>query len=518
MASEDMFESSEKSVQRGKGQEVKWRLVTNHQNLMFMLSAGMIMPPSGFGKKYYQDTLSLVPGWVPLFPDTLWQSAIDHSVSEQALLRPCYAELDLSGVSGLVKVLRSGGWDDAHFPDEVYGNEELILVPAPLPISMVREVVFSSKDDKSYCEKDAKNFSNVPLADFKTKAAGTPFKKAISGSWPPLIDGVEERKVELTLPDAFGGVVTVLNQLSNRDDAAIELKKAFFQKNPGMEVSNAFPMLLGAHELFYAPGSEDERLRVSSTLFGRIAGALVSARQRIGSGSPRDVVVAVLEEANANMQGQNKLKSERLIEDLKRTVQLPDKTLDELIEIHQGPLSRVLILFFMNDLAQDLLEVSNDQISGYEMCGAAALFGISEGWMRMTRTLRERNGLNMVAPAYMAHLSHQLSSSDLELGTLPDRPRSLRELLREKSSDRKINAAALYIARACKWDCIKTRIRLGKGDYQLLIDGSGASLLLDGDVKAVEAEVDQEKFMSFLNSEPGIPAKVENEARKMLGN
>ena len=41
-------------------------LVTNHLNLMYMLSAGLVMPPSGFGEKYYSDTLERFPGWIPL--------------------------------------------------------------------------------------------------------------------------------------------------------------------------------------------------------------------------------------------------------------------------------------------------------------------------------------------------------------------------------------------------------------------------------------------------------------------
>jgi hypothetical protein len=516
MESEDMFSRSDQSVMQGKRHEIKWRLVTNHQNLMFMLSAGMIIPPSGFGKKYYQDTLSLVPGWVPLFPGTLWQSVIDHSISEQAFLRPCYADLDVSGVTGRIKVLRSGRWINAHFPDEVYGNEDLILVPAPLPVSMIKEIVFSSKEDKMFCEKDAQNFSNVPLADFKTKTAATAFKKSKKDACLPPIDGVEERQIELKLPDALGGVVAVLNQLANRDDAAIELHKAFYQKTPDEEVFSKFPLLLGAHALFYSSQSEDESLRASSTLFGNIAGSLLHARDHIGLGSSKDVVMAVLEEVNSNTKGQNKVKSERLIQDLKRVIQFPNKTLEELVEIHQGPLSRALILFFINDTVLDLLEITNDQVSGYEKCAAAVLFGIAEGWMRMTVSLRESNGLNLVAPAYMAHLSHQLSGSILEFGALPDRPQSLRALLSENPSDKKVHAAALLIARACKWDCIKTRIKLGKGNYQLFIDGSGVSLMLDGDVKAVEQELDYEKFMDLLNSESGITVKVENEARKIL--
>jgi len=518
MGSGELFESNEQRVQPGRGHEIKWRLVTNHQNLMFMLSAGMIMPPSGFGKKYYQDTLSLVPGWVPLFPETLWQSAIDHSVSEQALLRPCYAELDLSRVSGGVKVLRSGGWEDAQFPDEVYGNEDLILVPSPLPVSLVKEIVFSSKENKSFCDKDAQNFSNVPLADFKTKAVASPFKKAKSGSWPPPIDEVEERHVELTLPDAFGGVVTLLSRLSKRNDAAITLAREFFQKTPGDEIVKSFPMLLGAHALFYSSDMSSEQHGASSILFRNLAESLVREREGAGKISPKDTIMGVLEDSNIGLQGQAKQAGERLIEDLKRIVQFPDKTLDDLLENHQKPLPRSLIIFFMNDNSLDLLDVSSAQIMGYEFCGAAILSGMAEGWMRMPASLRESNGLNRVVPDYMAHLSHWLSGSDLGLGPLPDRPRSLRELLSEKRSDIKVNNAALYIARACKWDCIKTCIKLGKGDYQLLIDGSGASLLLDGDVKAVESGVDQEKFMAFLNSESDIPAKVEIEARKMLEN
>jgi len=518
MASEDMFDTSNQSVQQGKGHEIKWRLVTNHLNLMYMLSAGLIMPPSGLWKKYYKDTLALVPGWIPLFPEHLWQSAIEHSVSEETLLRPCYAEMDLSEVSGAVKVLRSNFWEDARFPEEIYGNEELILVPAPLPISMVKEIAFQSKDDKSYCDKDARYFSNVPLANFKTKAVATPFKKAKTGTWPPPVENVQERRAELILPDAFGGIVTVLSRLSNHNDAAIELTREFFQETPDEDVLKVFPMLLGAHSLFYPSGKHSEQHGSISQLFGNFTESLIHAREATGNISPKDIVLGALEDSNAGLQGGARQAGDRLMEDLKRIVQFPDKTLNELMELHHKPLSRSLVLFFMKDNSLDLLDVCSTRMNGFDLCGAAILFGIAEGWLGMPSSLRSGNRLEDIVPAYMAHLSHRLSDSDLNLGDLPGRPMSLRELLSDEKPEKKLNKAALYIARTCKWDCIKTRIKLGKGDYQLIIDGSGASLVLDGDIKAVEAEVDREKFMTFLNSEPGIPEKVENEARKILGN
>ena len=42
--------------------------------------------------------------------------------------------------------------------------------------------------------------------------------------------------------------------------------------------------------------------------------------------------------------------------------------------------------------------------------------------------------------------------------------------------------------------------------------------MLDGDIKAVEAEIDWEKFRACLGSGSNLPSKVELEARKILGH
>ena len=59
----------------------RWLLVSNHLNLLYMLAAGLVMPPMGFGKKYYQDTLAAYPGWIPLFANDVTKAAIAYSVS-----------------------------------------------------------------------------------------------------------------------------------------------------------------------------------------------------------------------------------------------------------------------------------------------------------------------------------------------------------------------------------------------------------------------------------------------------
>ena len=91
MATADMFPSrhepgSAKAPHSGL-------LVTNHLNLMYMLAAGLVMPPTGFGGKHYRDPLECYPGWIPLFIGKAPREAIESSTTEAAHLKPCIVEI-----------------------------------------------------------------------------------------------------------------------------------------------------------------------------------------------------------------------------------------------------------------------------------------------------------------------------------------------------------------------------------------------------------------------------------------
>jgi len=62
---------------------------------------------------------------------------------------------------------------------------------------------------------------------------------------------------------------------------------------------------------------------------------------------------------------------------------------------------------------------------------------------------------------------------------------------------------------------LKTCISLGKGDYRLQVDGRGAHLLMDGDVKAVNTEVDPDLLLESLAKTP-VPLKIEADVRSAL--
>ena len=86
-----------------------WHLPTNQLNLMYMLAAGLVTGPKGFGRKYYQDALSIYPGWLPLFAEAIPGAALDLAVSEAGHLRRVVVALDLAGLKGPVQALGPDG-------------------------------------------------------------------------------------------------------------------------------------------------------------------------------------------------------------------------------------------------------------------------------------------------------------------------------------------------------------------------------------------------------------------------
>ena len=123
---------------------------------------------TGFREKIYEDSLSTVPGWIPLFAGTVPKKVIDRVVKEADTLRPVIVALNLSSIEGQGRsVSVSNRVKDIRLPDELTAVHSNIFIPAPLPTSFIECVHFSSNEDKKGCEQDAKDYANVPLRKFK---------------------------------------------------------------------------------------------------------------------------------------------------------------------------------------------------------------------------------------------------------------------------------------------------------------------------------------------------------------
>jgi hypothetical protein len=496
---------------------VRWMLVTNQRNLLYMLAAGLVMPPKGFGKKYYRDTLENFPGWIPLFSDAVPKQAIEYSIGERSHLIPCIATMNLSSLRGTVMAVEvDGAAKEIHFPDGLDGSEKMILIPAPLPISWITSIAFQSREDKANCEADARDFGNVPLNDVKREISARDFTAATNSVWPQPEMGIPVIEVALGAPFAAGGMMAMLLHLANHSEVGMKLCQLSFDAGDRFAQSIPDPLLASLGE-WMLTGHPPDTSDVSSMLFWSIVEKVATNRFSEVPATPLDVVLSHLESEGERLGDRMHQALAKLASDLRTIASFSDSTITEIFERHPKTFSRVMTLFFLRDKCVELLEFKHHLLTESDYVAAAILFAAREGWLGLPLQLRSASTLQTAVSHRIAAMAHRIANTGLDLGPLPPRPIPLRELFMstQKGWSNVQKEAALALARECKWDCIQTRVSLGKGDYRLVVDGGGVHILLVGEAKAVLTEVDRNQFFTALSQTP-IPDKLDRKIRDLL--
>ncbi len=505
-----------------------WHLATNQLNLMFLLAAGLVTGPKGFGRKYYRDPLSVAPGWIPLFADRIPPGALDQATSEASHLQAIAAAIDLGALRGPIRALDGQGQlRELQWPDEASGDEQMLFIPAPLPIGCLQSILFPSKEARAEVREQATDFANVPMHTCRQLVKASLFRSAPGPAWP--MEG-------MTLPDrdqsphqvsAVGAVQALLVGLGNRGNALIEAARLLADSAGAKPVHADDPLLRAVLQWAAGTGAPEEgdvQTRMLTRLLGAIVGARADADNSTGAWCPPDTHQAVLDTLEEERQRLTEAKWQealtRLIDDLTGLIGLGDATTSELLRRNSRPFSRGLILFFLRERCDELLALALDQplLTDQDLLVAAALFGARSGWMGIPRAIKDIPGLTAATTHRMAALAQLHSGGGLDLGPAPPRVRPLLELLQSDDADwnKRQRDGALRLARGMGWrEVLKTRISLGKGEYHLQVDGRGAHLLIDGDVKAVHTEVDPVRLFASL-AKTAIPAKIEADVRSAL--
>ena len=495
----------------------RWLLVSNHQNLLYMLAAGLVMPPMGFGKKYYQDTLAAYPGWIPLFANEVPKAAIAYSISERKHLIPCIATMNLTTLQGKVMAIDSeGGAKEVSFPDGLTGSEQILLIPAPLPVTWVTSIAFQSSDHKTRCEADARDFANVTLLDFKREVSASAFSKVTGWHWPPSGIDIPSKGIVLDTPFAAGGIMALLLHLGNIGEIGMQACRLAFDAET--EVAQSIPdPLISSLGMWMQTGQTNDTGDISNRLFWDAVMKVAACRFSDAPFTPLDVVLDYLESAGEGMDERMKLALVKLSNDLRTIASFTDSTITEIFERHPKSFSRVLTLFFLLEKCADLLSFKHPLLTKSDIIAAAILFAARDGWLGLPLQLRNSPSSQAAILHRMAAMTHHMGDTGLNLGSPPSRPLPLRELflLGPKGWSTAQKDAALALARECRWGCIQTRVSLGKGDYRLFVDGGGMHIIVAGEAKAVETEVDREKFFGELASKP-ISDKQDRKVRDLL--
>ncbi len=495
----------------------RWLLVSNHLNLLYMLAAGLIMPPKGFGKKYYQDTLAAYPGWIPLFADVVPKAAIAYSVSERSHLIPCIATMNLASLHGKVMAIDSDGVaKEVNFPEGLDGSEQILLIPAPLPVNWLTSIVFQSSDNKTTCEADARDFGNVPLLDFKRDVSAPAFSKATGLHWPPSGVDVPSTDTTLEAPFAAGGIMAILLHLGNIGEVGMQACRLAFDAETDVAQSITDP-LISSLGMWIQTGQPNATGDISNSLFWGAVMRVAECRFSDVSSTPPEVVLGYLQSAGEGMDERMKLALVKLVNDLRTIASFTDSTITEIFERHPKSFSRVMTLFFLREKCADLLAFKHPLLTESDLIAAAILFAARDGWLGLPLQLRNSPGSQGAISHRMAAMAHRMAGTGLNLGSPPSRPLPLRELflLGQKGWSTAQKDAALVLARDCKWDVIQTRVSLSKGDYRLVVDGGGMHIIIAGEAKAVATEVDREQFLIALASTP-ISDKQDRKVRDRL--
>ena len=501
-------------------------LATNHLNLLFMLSVGMVPAPSGFGNKYYRDALGTFPGWVPLFTRKVFGPALELAQEEAAHLRPCLARIRLTDLAGPVMALRNGKAIRINFPAEANGSDDVIFVPAPLPTHWIEEIQFPTKEERVASEADARDYSNVPLHEFKLVARKREFTSVNRSLWPPQID-IADRQTDLAVPLAAGGVMAMLFQVGNRGDLAVNACAAAFDPDSAGEMVSNDPLLSRLPE-WRGSGrvSADESSDPAATpevrtwqrqLFWSIVGRLAQAHSGQESMGSRDAVLEQLAEGSTGLNEKVRQKVLDFKDSLEGLAGFGSLGPRDMFERYPTSFSRSLALLFLREDCDDLLDFEDDTLTEGDWLAAAILFGARSGWQGLPVTLRDIPGLAPAVSHRMAVLAHRMAGSGVSLGDGVAGCRPLREIFQAEAEwPAKYREVAAELSRERDWDCVRTEIALSPGQYDLIVERKGIRIVLAGREPPVATKVDRERFLEHLaRARPS--RKLESTPRKRLG-
>lgn len=500
---DDLFkQGSHEHVSTTSGPGTAW-VVTNHLNLYYMVGAGLLMPPAGFGSKYYQDTLSASPGSIPLFLDKkVPAEALALSTSEAAHLLPVILELDLVG-----------------YPlPRTQGNAPWLWLPAPVSTTRIKRILFASDADKGVVEVGAKDYGNVVLADFARRVVKTAFTKTTTAHWPPS-EAPAEREVPLQASFATGAVAALLLHLGNRGALSMRACCAAFDPASATSVTETPLRALstwartGVALPRSAVDSDERQPEPYEILFWGIVDRLVEWRSERSSLTPQDVVLSYLEAAIERLDQRATAGAKKLLDTLVSLTGLGAATLSELFSRHQTALARSMVLFFLRESPTELLEFEHNELTEIDRLAAAILFGVRDGWLGVPTELRTVAGLGAAVADRMASLSHRMAGTGLDFGVLSPRPKPLRELFEAQHKwSTEQDRVAQELVRELRWDCAKTLVEFGHGSYSVVVDRSGLRIETPTEPKITKI-VDESRFFDLLATEV-IKPTVEDRIRK----
>ncbi len=408
----------------------RWLLATNTNNLRMIIAQGLICSPIGF-EKYYDDTLSLNKGFIPLFNKHIPKYALDIVVSEKDYLTACIIEIDLKSVAGTVKCVKNGAILDIEI-ENIDTDIDQLWILAPLPISCIASIIFKSDNDKQTFETKANSRRNVILENLKLNSSKKDKKLFdLSGNPQELIDQVDVNsfvtenlindKVDYKRVYAFGGLL--LNLFYFAKNGALSNK--IYQYFSSLQKDDSDENVSLIHNYFY------DKAVIEESVAQKIWTKLIQIS--INNKDFKDEVINFLE--SNTLDDPVKEKAQNIAKKL-REFEENDATILEKFEKSNKPLEKILFMLFLREDSQALIEFDFDLYSNVfkelDYLNFAMLFGIRNGFINSPGYLRKCLGLQSFISTKMANYAHENSNNDSNIKFKePLSPLTLQDMLKK---------------------------------------------------------------------------------------
>jgi hypothetical protein len=471
----------------------RWLYGTNFENIKNIIAQGLITGPDGF-TKYYIDVLEMFPGWIPLFNRNVPINILEKSTSEATDLKVCVVEFSLEGLSGLVKALGKISTQELLAEQELIDldlkqlneNEvDVLFVPSPLPISLIKTIFFQCEEDQKIFEDECAIVRNVSVTDLTLSIDSNFFSNNITFGFFK----------ELELPDlpeknydkiySFGGLLATLFYFSkngvtsnNIYHSMCEFRKANVDVNIDI-----------IHVYQYVQNELQTGTEISSMYMGLLDAISTSK-------DVRDDIICFLSNSDNFEEDKIKVRANEISESLGTCYQVGEKTASEQFKAAKSPLEKMLVMIFLRDNIEDLMGYYLEGFNELDYLLFAMVFGIRDKFIGLPRFLRDYKGLQgyiSIKMAEYAHLNYGKKLTFLEAYKLA-KPLTLSDMF-EKDSFK------IWLANERpKINCLETTFKIPNGSYRLNSTSTGLELVFEGDAKKPRVKVIDDIFYRAIMS------------------
>ncbi len=526
-------ETSGKEVRRQKQTDL-WHMVTNQQNMLYILASGIVMSPAGFRGKHYEDTLNLYPGYVPLFRNvknkmSIPNKTLESVTNERKFLSPCIASFNVSslaGSTGSLKMLTKKGNKrkrNSKFADFKKNSDEIaLLVRTPLPVSLLSSINFRNLEEKEAFQATARNTANVDLASIELTVDESLFNSDPDFELPSKESSAKDKDPDLFPEDnvpvhgqAIGGVLAMLYHLANRSDFGLATFHVAFDNASEHEKELVQKdLILAELALWLDTGRISEQVDIRAKLFWGTIKSLIDSQKEQRPQLAVPVVLSYLEEQLQKTDNEFRPRLEEVILEMRNILGLGTSTITQLFEKHTGALSRALLLFCLREHCSGLLEFTHPLLSDTDYSVAGILFGVRDGWLRFPKELR-RADLAQYVSYRMSLAEHQQQESHLTMAE-PQKPKPLRDyfITSDGKWDTIRKEIALNLIERCNWhDCVQTSITLASPipTGSIIIAQEGLEIIIPTKITRSMEEIDEECFLKNLEQWKAVPLEIELE-------